>query len=421
MHNGNRDDRNPLRVTMRLRFNDTARTLVSLYVPSAFVSLGQGMLVPITPALAEAFNVPLGLAAQVVSAHLLGRLVLMIPSGVLVDRFGRRAAMIAGPVLIVICALITLLTTNFYVLLAAQFLAGGGAGLWQLGREIIAVDLVPASARGRVMSLFIGVSTVGVALGPVLGGALTDLVSFRAVFASYLLIAIGVLLISVTLVDAGGPHRRHDRAAATGGVLDVISPIYRVTYLVLIFSTLAATLRTTVSQAMLPLYAGAELGYSSTEVGFLFGVMGGTNLLVLGVAGWVSDTLGRKAAVVPAAVMSGVAFVLYPFATSLMALAGVTVLIGVASGFAMGSMTIYTYDIAPDHARGRLQSLRRVIGETSGTAGPMIGGLLATVMNPGMTFLVFAPIHIVSAVLLMAFARETVGRNVPKEGAGMAV
>src|SRR5688572_17456677 len=52
-------------VPLRLSVNETVRTLVGLYLPSALVSIGQGMLAPITPALAGAFDVPLGLAAQV--------------------------------------------------------------------------------------------------------------------------------------------------------------------------------------------------------------------------------------------------------------------------------------------------------------------------------------------------------------------
>src|SRR5215218_7787844 len=87
--------------SLRIHLNDTIRTLVGLYVPSALVSFGQGMLAPITPTLATAFDVPLGLAAQAFGANLLGRLVLMIPSGYLVDRFGPRVGMIAGPIIIV--------------------------------------------------------------------------------------------------------------------------------------------------------------------------------------------------------------------------------------------------------------------------------------------------------------------------------
>lgn len=400
---------------VHVRLNETTRTLLGLYFPSALVSFGQGMVVPITPALATAFDVPLGLAAQVVSSHLLGRLVLMIPSGALVDRYGARFSMIVGPVLILLCAAITLLTTDFFVLLAAQFLAGAGSGLWQIGREIIAIDLVPPRARARVLIGFTGISTAGTAIGPLLGGVINDATGFRGVFAASLMMAFVILGISLATRDAGTTHHRPARSSGDLGGLGKIDPFYRATYLVLIFSTLAATLRSTVSQSMLPLYVGSQLGYSSTEVGMLFGVMGFTNLLILGLAGWISDTFGRKVAVVPAAGMSALSFVLLPFATGLTELSAICVVMGIASGLAMGSMTVYTYDIAPPEARGRLQSLRRVIGETSGTTGPMVGGLIATTASPGLTFLIFAPFHLVSALLLAFVARESAGRKLEAE------
>lgn len=369
------------------------------------------MLAPITPALAGAFDVSLGLAAQVFGASLLGRLVLMIPSGYLVDRYGSRSAMISGPILIVVCSVVTLVTPSFWLLLAAQFIAGGGSGLWQLGRELIAVDLVASSARGRVMSIFIGMSSVGSAIGPLIGGVLNDVIGFRGVFAVALAIAIFVMLISFTVADDGKRVVRSAKPSLRLGGINEIDPLFRMTYILLIFCTLAATLRSTVSTAILPLYAGAELGFSSSEVGLLLGITGITNLAVLGVAGWVSDTWGRKAAVVPAAAIGAIGFLLFPFSTSFIALALNCVLMGVASGFALGSMTVYTYDIVPANARGRLQSLRRVIGQTAGTFGPILGGVIASVTSPSIVFFAFAPVLIASALLIGLLARESAGKH----------
>jgi MFS family permease len=335
----------------------------------------------------------------------------MIPSGYLVDRYGSRSAMILGPILIVVSSFVTLVTPNFWLLLAAQFVAGGGSGLWQLGRELIAVDLVAVNARGRVMSLFIGLSSVGTAIGPLIGGVLNDLIGLRGVFAAALAIGILVLLISFAVADDGKKVVRPAKPSPSLGGINEIDPLFRVTYILLIFCTLAATLRTTVSTAMLPLYAGAELGYSSSQVGFLLGITGATNLVVLGPAGWVSDTWGRKAAVVPAAAIGAIGFLLFPFTTSFSGLALVCALMGVASGFALGSMTIYTYDIVPAHARGRLQSLRRVIGQTAGTFGPILGGVIASVSSAAMVYLVFAPVLVASALLIGLFARESAGRH----------
>ena len=89
------------------------------------------------------------------------------------------------------------------------------------------------------------------------------------------------------------------------GRLRDLAPPFRLTYLVLIYATFAAGLRNSVVSAILPLHAGVAFGYSTTEVGALFAVMGAVTLAVMGPAGWISDKIGRKAATVPAALLSG--------------------------------------------------------------------------------------------------------------------
>lgn len=396
---------------MRLNLDPNTRTLINLYIPSIIVSIGQGMVVPTTPALAASFEIAPALAAQVITAQLLGRLLVTIPSGMVIDRLGRKPAMIVGPILLAAGSVLTAVTPSFAILLLAQFLAGAGASIWHLGREIAAIDLIRPNQRGRVLALFFGLSSAGQALGPVLGGVVTDLMGFRAVFYLAMVLSVGVLGISMTLPETGKNLKHPQTKMFDFGRLSDIEPIYRVTYLVLLLSTFAAMLRMTVINAMLPLQVESALGFSSTEVGVLFGVMGLVNLVVMGPAGWISDHFGRKAANAPAALLSGIAFAIYPFATTMPTLIMLSVLVGIASGFALGAMTVYTYDIVPDHARGRLQAFRRTIGELGGVGGPALAGGVASLTGPGLTFLAFAPVHLLAAALLIFAARETAGKK----------
>lgn len=401
----------PLARPAPMKLDENTRTLINLYIPSTIVSLGQGMVLPTTPALAASFDVLPALAAQVVTAQLAGRMLVTLPSGIVIDRLGRKPAMIVGPLLIVLGSLLTVMTPSFALLVVAQFIAGAGAAIWQLAREVAAIDLIRPNQRGRVLALFFGINSAGQALGPVLGGIVTDWYGFRAVFLLSLVLSIGVIGLSMMIPETG-KHTPHGQSHVFDfGKLTDLEPMYRVTYLVLILATFAAMLRMTVVNAMLPLRVETELGFSSTEVGALFGVMGMTNLVVMGPAGWVSDRFGRKAATVPAALLSAVAFLVYPFAADMLSLSIISVIVGTASGFALGAMTVYTYDIVPDHARARLQALRRTLGEVGGLGGPALAGAVATMTGPGATFLVFAPVHLISGLLLAFAAVETAGRK----------
>jgi MFS family permease len=134
------------------------------------------------------------------------------------------------------------------------------------------------------------------------------------------------------------------------------------------------------------------------------------NLAMIGPAGYVSDRFGRKAAVTPTAAFAGIAFLLYPLAQTFEQLAAISVLVGVASGFGLGSMTTYTYDITPPRVRGTFQGVRRMTGDLGGLVGPFVAGLVASVGGAGAAFLAFAPLHLVSALLLIVVARESLPR-----------
>ena len=141
-----------------MKLDENTKTLITLYIPSTIVSVSQGMVVPTTPALAASFGVLPALAAQVVTANLLGRFLVTLPSGILIDRLGRKPAMIGGPILIVLGSILTVITPSFALLVVAQLLSGAGAAIWALGRELAAIDLIRPNQRGRVLALFFGIN-----------------------------------------------------------------------------------------------------------------------------------------------------------------------------------------------------------------------------------------------------------------------
>jgi MFS family permease len=379
-------------------------------VPSALVGLAQGVVPPTIPALGHTFDVLPAVAAQVVTAQLLGRFATLVPVGMLADRVGGRAAMLAGALLLGLAAALSGLAPVFWLVLVGQLVSGVSLGLWQVGRELSAIDLVMPRRRGLMLSTFFGVQSVSQALGPLLGGVTVDTLGVRAAFGLQAAIAVSVLL-SAALAPDVAAARRAVRAPLLPR-LDDLDPRYRTTFLVLMLGTFAASLRQGTLSGLLPLL-GADVGLSGTQVGALFGVIAAVNLVMIGPAGYVSDRFGRKAASVPTAALAGLAFLLYPFARGFTELAVLSALIGIASGFGLGSMTTYTYDITPVRGRGAFQGVRRMAGDLGGLVGPSVGGLVAEVFSLSAAYLAFAPLHLLSALLLVFVARESLPRRLP--------
>jgi MFS family permease len=127
-------------------------------------------------------------------------------------------------------------------------------------------------------------------------------------------------------------------------------------------------------------------------------------------AGFLMDRVGRKWCTVPSTAIPGLVFLLIPLTDSFAQLAILLGITGVAQGLSLGSLATSTYDVVPAHARGRLQALRRTIAELGSGVAPLIGGYVANAYNPGVPFLVYATLLMVSALILALVGEETLHR-----------
>jgi MFS family permease len=407
-----------------MRLNPTTRGLVILYTSTLMAGMW-GMVLPAIPLLSEHFGISSGMAAQIVTAVAVGRFVGLPISGVVLDRLGTRAALVSGPLIAAVAALLAAIVPWFGAILLLAAAMGVGDSLWTFGREIAGIDLARQDQRGRVLSGFHGVHNIGLALGPLLGGLLAEAVGFRAAFLAYASCA----AISVPLGFSGheappprGAARKPEVVGVSGGIpllqrlnrlgalFRQIQPDLRATYVVLVFATLTSFVQRTTLQSMLPLYASSRLGFSPSEIGLLFSIMGVFVFIMILPAGFIIDKVGRKWATVPSTGIPALVFIFIPFAESFFQLAVLVSLMGVANGLSLGSIATSTYDVVPASARGRLQAVRRTIAETGAVAAPLLGGFLADSYNPGVPFLIYFPLLVLSAVLLAVIGRETLKR-----------
>ena len=409
------------------------RGIAPLYVSAMISGVGFAMVLPAIPAFVTEFDVSVGAAAQVITAFGAGRFVGTPLSGFMVDRFGSRATMVAGPAMVGVAAAAAAAMGWFAVVLAAMFVIGAGDVIWAIGREVAGIDLVRLEQRGRLMSGFHGIHSAGFALGPLAGGILTERVGYQAIFVVFAGLALAAALIGSIAHEAypspagavarGGTSLRGmlspaRRIEAVVGLFKQIERQLRATYAVLVFATFSSFVFRMTLQAMLPLYAGSQLGFSPAQVGILFSLSGVLIITMILPAGFIIDKVGRKWATVPSTGLPALAFVLLPFSDTFLQLAVLVSVMGVANGLSLGSLATSTYDVLPPAARGRLQAARRTIAEVGGVGAPLVGGILANAFNPGVPFIAYAPILLAGSLLLAFVGRETlVKRDAPDSAA----
>jgi MFS family permease len=391
--------------------------LLSLYLPTLAVSIGQGAVIPAIPTLTAGFGVSAGLAGQVITAFAIGRLLSLFAGGLLVDRIGSRLPLYLGSLLIAVGAMLMALAPAFWLVLVGQLLAGGGNGMWLVGREVVGLNIVGPGQRGRLMSGFFGLQMAGMAFGPIVGGIGVDLLGFRPVFFAYAVIGLAVVASNGFIAHVGPASRPSSRggggrepSAWRFGTNEIAASL-RTTFWVLVFATFSMSLYRNAVNSILPLYAGLRLEFSGTQIGTLFGISGALVAVMIIPAGFVLDKLGRKWAAVPAAILPAIAFVMIPFSSTMLELTVVSVLLGIAGGISLGSLATYSYDVIPAGSRGRLQALRRGVGDLGGLVGPALGGVITNGVGPGSAFLIYSPLLMITALLLLFLARETLERS----------
>ncbi len=383
------------------------------------------MVVPALPVLAKSFGISAGTAAQIITALALGRFAGLPVSGVVLDRLGTRSALIAGPALSCIAGLLAAGMPWFSLILALVFLIGVAESVWVIAREVAGIDLARPDQRGRVLSGFHGVNYLGFALGPLFGGMLAETAGFRATFVAYAVCAALSVLIGLSVQNSRSSYESHstlkpikgwglssalDRLRSLRDLFHQIQPDLRATYAVLVFATFTSFVHRVTTQSIVPLYASSELNLTPKEVGLLFSISGFTVFAMILPAGFVIDKVGRKWATVPSTGIPALAFLLIPFSENFLQLAVLLAFLGISNGLSLGSLATSTFDVVPANARGRLQAARRTMAEIGGVGAPLIGGILADRFGPGVPFLAYAPLLVLSAVLLAAVGRETLQR-----------
>lgn len=151
-------------------------------------------------------------AAQwIMNAYALMLGALVLAGGAAADQYGRKRIFLSGVVIFSLASLTCGLAPNLPALIAARAVQGAGAALMIPASLALLGATFDAKARGQAVGVWAGASGLMSAVGPVLGGWLTDAVSWRAVF----LINLPIAAAAVGLVLAGAKESRGGR---NGGV-----------------------------------------------------------------------------------------------------------------------------------------------------------------------------------------------------------
>ncbi len=172
------------------------------------------LFIPAMPAVKEAFGASTGMAQLTMSLAMLSMAFFTVAYGGLSDRFGRKRVLLGGLVLFTCGAAACMIAANLPMLLAGRILQGAGAGCGVVLARAIARDVYGQERVAQVIAYLTTAYVLGPMFAPMIGGQLTTLFGWRALFS----LASAVGLVVILAVTFAVPETRARGAAAPRGV-----------------------------------------------------------------------------------------------------------------------------------------------------------------------------------------------------------
>ena len=165
------------------------------------------------PVIRASFNASLGELEWIVNAYTLTFAVLLLTGAALGDRFGRKRLFIIGLAIFTAGSAVAALSSTVTVLIVARAVQGlGGAIITPLSLTILSAA-VPKERRAVALGAWGGIAGLAIAIGPLVGGAISEGLAWQAIF--WINVPIGLIAIPMAftrLTETHGPSSRLDLA-----------------------------------------------------------------------------------------------------------------------------------------------------------------------------------------------------------------
>jgi MFS family permease len=375
------------------------------------VALGFGIVAPDIPAFARHFGVSTAVAASVVSAFALMRIVGALPAGRLVDRLGEPVVMAAGIAIVAVSSIMAGFSGSFTELIVLRGVGGLGSAMFGVSAQTLLLVSVPSEQRGRASGLYAGGFLVGGISGPAVGG-LVAAWSMRAPFIIYGGLLIVPAVIAAAVLRDGSRRRAGAHPRSTRTFAEIGRALRDRAYRAAAGANLADGFAAMgVRSAIVPLFVRDVLQRSAIWTGLGFGVVAVLNAATLLPGGRLADRLGRRPVIVAGCLVSAGGMAMLALVPGLGGYLAALAVFGLGSGLLDVGPAAMIGDILGGGG-GTVVASFQMAGDIGTVTGPVTAGYLVDVASYGAAFGLAAAVLGLAAMLGLV-APETRWRDRP--------
>jgi MFS transporter, DHA1 family, tetracycline resistance protein len=365
--------------------------------------LGFSMLIPVMPYFVTHFGVSAVVVGILFSTFSICQFISGPIWGNVSDRIGRKTVLIISQIGATIgWAMLAFAGNIFWVFIAriVEGVSGGNIGITQA----YVADLVEPKERARAFGFISATFGAAMIFGPVSAGALFARYGFGAPFLAASALQLITLILTIVLLPES--RSKQEEQEAHVGFREIFGTFGNPRLRPVLFQKLALSLALYAWFSVIALYLKGQLGNGLVQTTEFFSAFAIVNVVInaFGV-GKVSESVGDVRMSIIGLVSLVIGFACVPFAHTILAVAGITVLFGFGMALASNGITAQISNAATSREQGTVLGVGSSLDSLSGIIAPPIStGILAQFGSPyaGVASLVMATVSLILGIRNMS-------------------
>jgi MFS family permease len=399
----------PIEASPAKQSRSITAALVFLIGCVALMMTGFAVILPVFPQRLQALGLGPEMLALMEAAFGLGMFLFSTPLGTWSGRIGRKPILFTSLAGFIVTNLLLAFVNVPLLFIPIRFVEGMLlSGLFPVAMSMVG-DTIPLSKQGRWIGLLTTAQAVGFALGPGIGGFLSQNLGLTSPFLFSAGIALAASLLAIFMVPETLPEHvrvetrlqqaKHGAKAQKPKEVRFARLIWLVAPFLIIDFGMIFSFPFVFPQ--LPFFFEKVLHYSAAQYGMLFSVYGMALAVFPLVLGRLSETLPKKPLIVIGSLLFSAFFVLLLAAPLYPLLLAGAALAGLGSAFVQPAMGSIYLSATTDENRGQVMGMRGSAISLAVMLGPLTQALVGPWITPQITFAIGVALSLV--VALVAF------------------
>lgn len=372
-----------------------------------------GLLVALLPMIRVDLELNYLQSGLLISGYSIAAGLSQFPGGWIGDRANRKIIIMVGLGGVGLAALAVGLSPSYFLMLSFLVIMGIFAGGYHPSALSILSGYFGKAERGKVIAIHMLGGSIGLALGPVLGGFIGDILGWRS---AYIILTIPILLALPLVLKTPRQQLYGDRAASSASTNDgtPVKPTYKLSSLwqvlrpIAMISILAILIQLVVGCAIafFPIYMVDKHNLAPAYAAMFLGIFRGGGVAGSLLGGWLSDRWGRKNTIILSLLAIGPILYLLtklPFNAVFIV---IFVLFGVIMYMRIPAMQAMLMDNTPSHFRATVTGIYIGLGMEGTSIIQPIAGRFMDIWGIAQVFNIIALISVGLSVVAPFLAKR---------------